>query len=218
MTVIAIDGPAASGKSTVAKLVASKLGYLYIDSGAMYRVVTYLWLRKFAKASDADEKNLAELLKNLDLRLEENSKRVYANDEDLSEAIRANEVSRNVSYIASFKIVRERLVELQRKIAANRDVVMDGRDIGTVVFPDAALKVYMIASPRVRAQRRLKDLQSKGENIELENLIGEIEARDKLDSERKESPLRKADGAIEINTDAMTIDEVVSKIASEIIL
>ncbi len=212
MVVIAIDGPAASGKSTVAKLVASKLGYLYIDSGAMYRAVTLEWLNKYGNKSADDRARLLDILSNFDLRLEDNSKRVSVNGKDVSEAIRANQVSNNVSYIASFKEVREKLVEMQREIATDRSVVMDGRDIATVVFPDAELKVYMVASPRVRAERRLKDLEAKGETVELETLVKEIEARDRQDSERSESPLRKASGAYEINTDDLTIDEVVNKI------
>ncbi len=212
MVVIAIDGPAASGKSTVAKLVASKQGYLYIDSGAMYRAITLEWLRRYKEKSTNDESRLLEILSNFNLRLEDNSKSVYLDNEDISEAIRANQVSNNVSYIASFKVVRDTLVEMQRAIAADRNVVMDGRDIGTVVFPDAELKIYMIASPRIRAERRLKDLKTKGETVNLETLVKEIEARDKQDSERAESPLRKASDAYEINTDGMTIDEVVNKI------
>lgn len=212
MVVIAIDGPAASGKSTVAKLVASKLGYLYIDSGAMYRAITLEWLRNYGSKSENEAERLLEILSKFDLRLEDNSKSIYLNNENISEAIRANQVSNNVSYIASFKEVRERLVEMQRKIASNRSVVMDGRDIATVVFPDAELKIYMVASPQVRAERRLKDLELKGETVELKTLVEEIEARDKQDSERSESPLRKASGAYEINTDGLTIEEVVNKI------
>lgn len=210
--IIAIDGPAASGKSTVAKLVAKQLGYLYIDSGAMYRAVTLDWLRKFKTQSKNDMQNLAELLNTMDIRLEENSKKIYLNNEDISEAIRANEVSKNVSYIASFKNVRDKLTNIQRSIAGKENVIMDGRDIGTVVFPQAELKIFMIASPRVRAERRLKDLTAKGENIQLEELIKEIETRDRLDSERELSPLKKANDAIEINTDDLTIEEVIKKI------
>ncbi len=212
MVVIAIDGPAASGKSTVAKLVASKLGYLYIDSGAMYRAITLEWLKRYGSKSENDAERLLEILSKFNLRLEDNSKSIYLNNENISEAIRANQVSNNVSYIASFKEVRERLVEMQRKIASNRSVVMDGRDIATVVFPDAELKIYMVASPQVRAERRLKDLELKGETVDLKTLVEEIEARDKQDSERSESPLRKASGAYEINTDGLTIEEVVNKI------
>lgn len=202
MVVIAIDGPAASGKSTIAKILASKLGYLYVDSGAMYRALTLEWLRRYGDKSSDDEAKLLEILSKFDLNL----------DENMREAIRTNQVSNNVSYIASFKEVRKKLVEMQQKIAANRSVVMDGRDIGTVVFPDADLKIYMIASPRIRAERRLQDLQIKGETIELETLISEIEARDRQDSERVESPLRKAPEAYEINTDKLSINEVVEEI------
>mgnify|MGYP000476326621 CR=1 FL=1 len=212
MVVIAIDGPAASGKSTVAKIVASKLGYLYIDSGAMYRAVTLEWLERYGDKSAADDERLAEILSGMSLSLEDNSKSIYLNGKNISEAIRSNQVSNNVSYIASFKRVRNKLVEMQRDIASNRSVVMDGRDISTVVFPDAEIKIYMIASPRVRAERRLRDLKAKGELIELGTLVKEIEARDRQDSERTESPLRKAPGAYELNTDMLTIDEVVSEI------
>lgn len=212
--IIAIDGPAASGKSTVAKLVASKLGYLYIDTGAMYRAITLAWLEKYHSKSnlEEDEQRLVAILENFDLKLRNNSKEIILNDRDISEAIRANEISKNVSYVSSFKLVRERLVELQRKIAQAQNVVLDGRDIGTVVFPQADLKIFMIASAQVRAARRLKDLEAKGEKIALETLIQEISMRDKEDSERKESPLRKAEGAIEINTDNLTVAAVVQEI------
>lgn len=212
--IIAIDGPAASGKSTVAKLVARRLAYLYIDSGAMYRAVTFEWLRRIKTKSTDDFIKLEDLLSTMDIRFEENGKKIYLNYEDVSDAIRANEVSKNVSYIASFKNVRDKLTNIQRSMASGQNVIMDGRDIGTVVFPHAEIKIFMTASAEVRAKRRLKDLQDKGENIDLDSLIKEIETRDKLDSERAISPLCKAPDAIEINTDNLSIEEVVEIICN----
>lgn len=215
-SVIAIDGPAASGKSTVAKLIASKLAYLYVDSGAMYRAVTLLWLRLLSNQAsqnrERDEGLLQGILSELRMRLEDNSRTIYVNGEDVSEAIRSNLVSQNVSYIASFPEVRSRLVEIQRSISANSNVIMDGRDIGTFVFPNARLKIFLVASPEVRAQRRLAELRRRGEDINLNQLIAEIVARDKSDATREIAPLKKADDAIEINTDNFTVLEVAEKI------
>lgn len=220
MTIIAIDGPAASGKSTVAKLLAEKLKYLYIDSGAMYRAVTYRWLEevslKVKHGSSEDTELLEKIMSSIDIKLEDNSKKVIVDGHDLTDAIRTNHVSNNVSYIASFAVVREKLVDIQRKISEAISVVMDGRDIGTVVFPNADYKFFMVASARVRAERRLKDLQAKGENIDIETLTSQIEERDKKDSERDVSPLTKAKDAIEINTDDLTIDEVLELILENI--
>lgn len=220
---IAIDGPAASGKSTVAKLLATKLGYLYIDSGAMYRAVTYKWLertglrrRDGVTPRNDDAKLLNEIMASIDIKLEDNSKRVIINGDDLTDEIRTNNVSNNVSYVAGFTVVREKLVDIQRKISESESVVMDGRDIGTVVFPNADYKFFVVASAEVRASRRLKDLQANGEDIDLVTLIQQIKDRDKKDSEREVSPLVKAKDAIEINTDNLSIDEVLSLILDQV--
>ena len=205
--IVAIDGPAASGKSTVAKLLASKLGYLYIDSGAMYRAVTCKWL-SLKTDKVGDEALLTEIMASIKIELEDNSKKVTVDGEDLTEEIRTNNVSNNVSYVASFAVVREKLVDIQREISKSQSVVMDGRDIGTVVFPDADYKFFIVASAEVRASRRLKDLQAKGEQVELDILIEQVKERDKKDSERELSPLVKANNAIEINTDNLSVDEV----------
>lgn len=203
---IAIDGPAGSGKSTIAKLLAEKLGYLYIDSGAMYRAVTFKWLEA------GKPETLDEIMAQIDIELQDNSKKILVNGKNLSEAIRTNEVSQNVSHIASFKVVREKLVDIQRKISESENVVMDGRDIGTVVFPNADYKFFMVASPEIRAQRRLKDLQAKGEEIDFNELVQQIKERDRKDSERELSPLVKAEDAIEINSDNMSIDQVLDNL------
>jgi len=212
--VIAIDGPAASGKSTIAKKLAEKLSYLYIDTGAMYRAIAFSWLEttQGQKDTDKDLVILTELLKQLDLVLENNSKIVKVNGRDLSDAIRSNQVSNYVSYIASFPVVRSRLVDIQRNIASNRSIVMDGRDIGTVVFPHAEIKIYMTASAEVRAARRFKDLEARNEPVDLQQLIEEIKSRDLQDSSRATAPLKKADDAVEINTDDLSIDQVVEKV------
>jgi cytidylate kinase len=214
---VAIDGPAASGKSTTAKLIADKLNFIYIDSGAMYRAVTLKWLEKTdAQQSDADEQILDEILGDLEIKFEDNGKTIIINGADLSKEIRASKVSQNVSYIASFANVREKLVSQQRAFASSHNVVMDGRDIGTVVFPDAEVKIFLNASAKTRAQRRVVDLKKLGEESEIQVLVEEIKQRDKQDSERKIAPLTKAKDAIEISTDNMSIDEVSQVIISEI--
>lgn len=214
---VAIDGPAASGKSTTAKLIADQFGFTYIDSGAMYRAVTYTWLQKTkGQRSEADETLLAEIVQAISLDFIDNGKKILINGEDLNTEIRSSEVSQNVSYIASFATVRTRLVERQRELAESQNVIMDGRDIGTVVFPDAELKIFLNASAETRALRRKQDLEALGEKPELEKLIKEIEERDKLDSERKIAPLTKAKDAIEIITDNKTVDAVAQLIIAEI--
>lgn len=214
---VAIDGPAASGKSTTAKLIADKLNFTYIDSGSMYRAVTLKWLEKTSgEQTDADEAMLSELLESIDIKFEDNGKTIIINGEDLSKEIRTSRVSQSVSYIASFANVREKLVKQQRACADSSNVVMDGRDIGTVVFPDAEVKVFLNASAKTRAERRILDLKKLGEESEIQVLIEEIKHRDELDSKRKIAPLTKAEDAIEISTDNMSIDEVSQVIISEI--
>ena len=212
-TQIAIDGPAASGKSTTARIVAEQLNFIYIDSGAMYRAVTLKWLEKSSgNKSNADAEILKTIVAEIKIAFADNGRTVLINGVDESEAIRTTNVSENVSYIASFANVREALVEQQRKLALDSNVVMDGRDIGTVVFPDAPVKIFLIASAQTRAQRRALDLEKLGEKPDIEALKKQIEIRDELDSKREISPLKKADDAIEITTDGKTIDEVVAAI------
>lgn len=214
---IAIDGPAASGKSTVSKLVAEKLGLTYIDTGAMYRAVTLAYLRSLQNGGPGeriDLRLLEEILGLIEISFADNGKRVLLNGKDASEDIRSQEVNRWVSDVSAVKSVREKLVSEQRRMSRSGNVILDGRDIGTVVLPDANLKIFLVASARVRAERRLKDLEAQGEQVELGALVEEIKLRDQKDSERKESPLRKAPDAIEIDTDNLSIQEVIDKISS----
>lgn len=201
---ITIDGPAAAGKSTIAKIVANHLNYKYLDTGAMYRAVT---LYSLNLSESLTESNITDAKINFS-----ESGDVFLNDTNVTKDIRNSEVTNKVSSIASIDFVRDFLVDMQREIAADKGIVMDGRDIGTVVIPDAELKIYLTASPEIRAKRRLIEEEARGNNITLDNLIKEIIARDESDMNREHSPLKKADSAIEINTDNMTIDEVASAI------
>lgn len=201
---ITIDGPAAAGKSTIAKIVANHLNYKYLDTGAMYRAVT---LYSLNLSESLTESNITDAKINFS-----ESGDVFLNDTNVTKDIRNSEVTNKVSSIASIDFVRDYLVDMQREIAADKGIVMDGRDIGTVVIPDAELKIYLTASPEIRAKRRLIEEEARGNNITLDNLIKEIIARDESDMNREHSPLKKADSAIEVNTDNMTIDEVASAI------
>lgn len=198
---IAIDGPAAAGKSTISKRVAEKLGYIYIDTGAMYRAVTLHVLNSGGEVTDD--------LDELDIRFSNDENRsIYLDGNDVSAEIRSPEVTANVSEISSLKMVREYLVQMQRIIAAEKGVVMDGRDIGTTVLPEAELKIYMKASPEIRAERRLEEERQRGVDVDLSTLIQQIVRRDDLDMTREVSPLKKADDAILLDTSHMSIEEV----------
>ncbi|HIW12170.1 MAG TPA: (d)CMP kinase [Candidatus Salinicoccus stercoripullorum] len=198
---IAIDGPAAAGKSTISKRVAEKLGYIYIDTGAMYRAVTLHVLNSGGGVTDD--------LDELDIRFSNDENRsIYLDGNDVSAEIRSPEVTANVSEISSLKMVREYLVQMQRIIAAEKGVVMDGRDIGTTVLPEAELKIYMKASPEIRAERRLEEERQRGVDVDLSTLIQQIVRRDDLDMTREVSPLKKADDAILLDTSHMSIEEV----------
>lgn len=202
---IAIDGPAAAGKSTISKRVAERLGYVYIDTGAMYRAVTLHVLNS--------GREVMENLNDVDIRFSNDAHRsIYLNGADISSEIRSPEVTENVSAISSIQSVREYLVQMQRVIAADKGVVMDGRDIGTTVLPDAELKIYMKASPEIRAKRRLEEEQERGVDVDLSTLIQQIIRRDDLDMTREISPLRKADDAILLDTSHMSIEEVENNI------
>jgi CMP/dCMP kinase len=214
---VAIDGPAASGKSTVAKIIADKLDFMYIDSGAMYRAVTLTWLAKTnADKSNADEEILADIIAEIKIEFTGNGKALLINGKDQSKEIRSSLVSQNVSYVASFEVVRTALVEKQRELSKGNNVIMDGRDIGTVVFPDAEVKIFLDASAETRALRRIEDLKKLGEESNLQVLIEEIKQRDELDSKREIAPLIKAKDAIEIITDNKSINDVSQAIMLEI--
>lgn len=211
--VIAIDGPAGAGKSTTAKEIALRLGYRYIDTGAMYRAVTVLALEAgVAMDSESELTQLAEdaVINFAPLQLERNI--VYLNGRDVTDAIRSAEVNDNVSLVAKVPGVRESLVQKQRLMAKDGGVVMDGRDIGTVVLPEADIKIFLTASLETRTQRRLDELHDKGETIAYEKIRENLNTRDAIDSGREVAPLRKADDALGIDTTGMTIEEVVQKI------
>ncbi|EEM11937.1 (d)CMP kinase [Bacillus pseudomycoides] len=209
---IAIDGPAAAGKSTVAKVVAKELSYVYIDTGAMYRTLTYAALEQ--NVDIENEESLMEVLKNvnIDFQQSENTQLVFLNGKDVSEAIRTPNVTNRVSIVAKHRLVREEMVRRQQALAEKGGVVMDGRDIGTYVLPNAEVKIFMLASVQERAERRHLENTKKGFASSLEQLKKEIAERDKLDSEREVSPLKKADDALELDTTSLSIEEVVQKI------
>lgn len=211
---IAIDGPASSGKSTVAKIVANKLELIYIDTGAMYRTIAYEALKR--NVSLQDEKGINELAKTIRITFQNttNGQRVYSNEIDVTDAIRETDVTNSVSEVAAYSDVRKELVEQQRKMAKNAGVVMDGRDIGTVVLPQADVKVFLVASVDARAMRRYKENQQKGIDTPLETLTNEIEVRDYKDSNRKVSPLLQAKDALLLDTTSLGIEEVVKEIIS----
>ena len=209
--IIAIDGPAGSGKSTISKLVAKDLDLIYLDTGAMYRLVTL----KALKMGILDENlenldKINELLDNLEIDIREDG--FFLDGVDVSEEIRKPIVSENVSKIAAIKEVRIKMVDLQRAFSKAKNVILDGRDIGTVVFPNADLKVFLVADARERANRRYKELTEKGENVSLEEIYQNILMRDKIDSTREEAPLKKAEDAIEVDTTSKSIDEVKEEI------
>ncbi len=206
---IALDGPAAAGKSTIAKLVAAKLSMVYVDTGAMYRAITYKYLQL------NKTENFSELVQSTELSLtydEEKGQRIILDNQDVTDYLRENDVTNHVSYVSSKESVRSFAVEKQQELAEQKGIVMDGRDIGTVVLPDADLKIYMIASVEERAVRRQKDNEIRGIQSTVEQLKKEISERDHYDMNREISPLKKADDAITIDTTGMSIEEVTDKI------
>ena len=206
---IAIDGPAAAGKSTIAKKVALMRGYTYIDTGAMYRAFTWYCLQKGVDCKD--EKACCALIPEVNIELKPGYI-VLCNGVDVSKPIRGTEVSSNVSYIASYKEIRLALVELQRKMAETDSVIMDGRDIGTYVLPNADVKIFQVASVEKRAERRYKENQEKGIPCTYEDVINDVINRDRIDSSRAFAPLKPAEDAIHLDTSDMTIDEVVAEV------
>lgn len=206
---VAIDGPAAAGKSTIAKRVAKILGYVYIDTGAMYRSVTWYALKKGIDCQD--EQAVCALMDEVTIEMRPDGT-VICCDEDVTHAIRTTEVAKNVSYVASYKDVRLALVELQREMAKSVSVIMDGRDIGTYVLPDAEVKIFQIASVEERARRRYEENIEKGIACELKQIELDLICRDKIDSSRAFAPLRPAEDSILLDTSTMSIEEVVNKV------
>lgn len=209
---IAIDGPAGAGKSTIAKKVSAKLGFVYLDTGAMYRAVA---LKAINSGIDTkSQKDVAKIIENIDITLshENNSQRIFLDSIDVSESIRTSNVSVGASNVAVFQEVRLKLVDLQRKIAADKDVVMDGRDIGSFVLPNANLKIFLTAEVDERARRRYDELVQKSQKVNFDEVKADMVFRDNNDSSRAFAPLIKVADAIEIDSTSLTIDEVVERI------
>ena len=214
--IVAIDGPAATGKSTSAKLVAQKLGFTYMDTGAMYRCVTLSVLRNHIAL--ANEEALQLLIQEMDIHFDKTDDKlvVRLDKEDVSTLIRKPEVTSHVSAVSALPQVRNHMVAIQRKSAKNQDCVIEGRDIGTIVFPKADVKFFLVADDFVRAKRRQLDLKAIGEEKTIDELVEEIRRRDRFDSERSHSPLKKADDAIEVDTSQLTIDEQVDFMVNKV--
>jgi cytidylate kinase len=213
---IAIDGPAGAGKSTIARMVADRLGFIYIDTGAMYRTVALYLLRQGIDPSDEKAAGAAAALADIRLENENGNQKILLNGEDVTGQIRTQEVGAAASLASRYAAVRSKLTALQRQIAAENSVVMDGRDIGTTVLPNAQLKIYLTADAAVRAKRRFDQLAKKGESgLSLSGIEQEIRARDRQDMERKNSPLKKAEDAVLIDSSDLTIDEVRDQILDE---
>ncbi len=213
MSKIAIDGPAGAGKSTIAKSVANSLGYIYIDTGAMYRCVGLAAIRNNIDIN-ADTCAVEALMEGIDISVsyENGTQKIFLNGEDVSDTIRTPEASLAASAVSAIPKVREMLVSLQRKLASSQNVVMDGRDIGTVVFPDAEVKIFLTADPRVRAKRRFDELSQKGENVTFDDVLSDMIKRDKQDINRKVSPLKAAEDAVMLDTSDLTLQQSVDAV------
>lgn len=211
---IAIDGPAGAGKSTIAKLAAKKLGFIYIDTGAMYRTMALYFMRQGIDCKK--EAAVAERCDEIDISItyDNSGQHIHLNGEDVSDEIRNEQVGNNASVVAAYGKIRETLVALQRQMASGSDVIMDGRDIGTVVLPGAEVKIYLTASSSVRAMRRYEELKEKGIACDLADIEQDIILRDEQDMNREISPLRQADDAILLDSSDMTIEDVVERILS----
>lgn len=211
--IIALDGNSSCGKSTYAKLIAAELGYSYIDTGAMYRSVTLAAMEAglFDKSDAPPVKDIEALLESVELNLKHNPDRrrteIHLNGRMVEDRIRSLDVSAHVSYIAAISAVRRKMVDYQRRLGKEKGVVMDGRDIGTVVFPDAEIKIFLTASAEVRAQRRYKELIEKGMAAEFDEVKANLQKRDQIDSNREDSPLKKADDAVLLDNSHMTLEE-----------
>lgn len=215
MSSIAIDGPAGAGKSSIAKALSKRLGYIYIDTGAMYRAVALFFVEN--NVSDGTDSRIESLLEKLEISIkyEDGAQKVILNGEDVTGKLRLEEIGKLASKFSAIGSVREKLVALQRKLAQKENVVMDGRDIGTVVLPNADLKIYLSASSKVRAERRYLELLEKGHtDLDINEIEDEIIKRDEADMNRKISPLKQADDAYYLDSSDMTLEEVVSKILS----
>ncbi len=210
--VIAVDGFSSCGKSTFAKAIAARLGYIFIDTGAMYRAVTLYALDHGAiRSGMVDEEAVAALLKDIEITFRFNPERgasdIYVNGDLAEGRIRTIEVSNCVSRVSSIREVREKLVAMQQRMGRDRGVVMDGRDIGTVVFPDAEMKIFMTADPKVRAERRYAELRAKGDEVSMEEVLENVVSRDRADMNRAISPLRQAPDAVVLDNSRMSVDE-----------
>ena len=210
--IVAIDGPAGSGKSTIAKIIAKKFNFTYIDTGAMYRMMTLYLLENNIDFDDLKEIEKVLNTVNLDMQ----GDKFYLNNVDVTTKIREKRINENVSKVASIKIVRSNLVDLQRKVSNNKNVILDGRDVGTVIFPNAQVKIFLIASPEERARRRYNEFLEKKIEITYDEVLKSIKERDHIDSTRDESPFVKANDAIELDSTNLTIDDVVNFISKEI--
>lgn len=211
---IAIDGPAGAGKSSIAKAVASKYGYIYVDTGAMYRALAYKAITNNISIKDiAEIENMLKCTK-LDIKYNELGQRIYVDGNDVSDYIRTPEVSMGASDISAIPYVRAWLLDMQKNIAKANDCIMDGRDIGTTILPDADLKIFLVASPEERAMRRHKELLEKGENISYDEVLEDVKTRDYNDSHREISPLKKADDAIEVDTTGYNLDESIKLVCN----
>ncbi len=211
---IAIDGPAGAGKSTIAKAIASRLGFIYVDTGAMYRAMALYFLREGIQASDEARIIAACEKARVTIRYQDGIQKVILNDEDVSGLIRTEEVGDMASITSGYVPVREKLVELQKQLARDADVIMDGRDIASCVLPDAQVKIYLTASVQVRAKRRYDELRARGEGWDLAKIKKDIQERDYRDMHREHSPLIQAEGAVLVDTSDMDIEQVISRIVT----
>ena len=207
--IVAIDGPAGAGKGTITKQVAEKLNLINVDTGATFRCVALNMLKENVGLNE--EEKIEKILEKINIEMKSNGE-IFLNGENVTKKIRENDVNNFVSPVSTIQIVRNKLLEIQRKIAEGKDVIMEGRDIGTTVFPNADVKIYLDATPEERAKRRMIQNQEKGIETSYEEVLENIKDRDKRDSTRKVSPLKKADDAIYIDSSDMTIDEVVNKV------
>lgn len=209
---VALDGPSGAGKSTIAKRIAKKRDIVYVDTGAMYRAIGLYMLRSSIDTKDVQTvtENLCNV--NITLGYEDGTQKIYLNGEDVSRAIRQNEVSMAASNVSAIQAVRTFLLETQRSLAKKQSVIMDGRDIGTVVLPDAEVKIFITADTKVRAERRYKELIEKGQNVDFDTIVKEIEERDYQDSHRRAAPLKLAEGGIMLDTSALGFEESVEAV------
>ena len=210
---IAVDGPAGAGKSTIAKRIAKELNFIYVDTGAMYRAMSIYFLDNGVNPMEEDKITKACDNINIQIVYKDDAQQVILNGENVTGRLRMEEVGKMASKISVYNAVRTKLVDLQRKLAEDNDVIMDGRDIGTVVLPDATLKIYLTASVSARAKRRYDELVEKGENPDFDSIAADIKERDDRDMNREISPLKQAEDAVLVDSSDMTIDEVVNAIS-----